>query len=243
MMDEEAREKIRTEVLGIGDLFSYSHLYFSREIWILLGITTAFKLPSNLLWNAMIASGSFVLLLGFLLIWIAGLALLPFCITWMAWTMKKRVEMGEVSDEEAWREAWKRYMPLAWVMLLQGLLVVGGLLMFIVPGVMWMIDYIFGIYVVSALPIQGQAALDYSKALVKGHWFEVFVLFALFTIVSNALPFLIDPKNLVLKSLTDTCIALITPYSLFPFGIWFLNLYYLHERTPAETVEPIYPYN
>lgn len=266
MMDEAAREKIQTEPLTFGDLFVYSHRYFSNEMAIVLGISLVFALPSCVLWYALSASVDLFLLLAFLFIWIIGGLVIPLFLTWMTSMMQQTADMGQASSAIAWRMAWKRYLPLAWALCLQGLIVLAWLMPFIIgafsfailyaisgvniiehpgkllvllplviPAVVWQVYYTFVIYIASVLPMEGMAVLNYSKELVKGRWFEVFGLFLLFTLASELLPWIIAPHNIILRTLTTSCFELITPYSLFPFCIWFLNLHYLRERTAAST--------
>jgi hypothetical protein len=247
MMDEASREKIQTEPLGLADFFAFSHLYFSSEMMVVLGISALFELPASLVWNMMDLSGSngilssLGLLIIYLFIWMIGALVFPLFIIWAVWIMKQTVDTGEASHNEAWQMAWKRYMPLAWTLLRQGLIVLGGFFLFVIPGVIWMIDYSFAIYIASALPMEGKEALEYSKKLVRPCWVWMFMTFLAITVATVALSMVISPKNIILNTLTTTCFALITPYSLFPYGIWFLNRHYLYQRALTEP-PPADPY-
>jgi len=94
----------------------------------------------------------------------------------------------EISKE--WRikdvikNGWSKYWPFFLVSLLTGLITGLGLLLLIVPGVIFMIWFVFSIYAVICEDKRGFKALSRSRELVKGHWWSVAKrVFALMIIV------------------------------------------------------------
>lgn len=59
------------------------------------------------------------------------------------------------------------------IFLLVGLICLAGLVLFIVPGLLFIVWYSFAIYVYIFEGIKGWAALKKSKGLVKGYWWPV----------------------------------------------------------------------
>lgn len=65
-------------------------------------------------------------------------------------------------------------LPAIWVTILVGLVIVGGLVLLIIPGIIFAIWFAFGSYAMILDGRRGTAALKYSKQLVAGRWGEVF---------------------------------------------------------------------
>src|SRR5262249_6037298 len=142
---------------------------------------------------------SLLCLLGCIFVWMIAALVVPLYITWFTWIMKQKIDGVSITSNEAWRFAWKRYVPVTWVLVLQGLIVLAWLLPWLVsaylfviyklwkhvelttilideifflplviPPIMLQVWYTFAVYVASALPINGKAALTYSRELVRG---------------------------------------------------------------------------
>ncbi len=78
------------------------------------------------------------------------------------------VTQREISFVEALSEGLNRWPRYLWAGFLSGLIIMGLCCLFIIPGLIWMIFYIFLPYVVSVTSLSGKKALDYSKSLVQG---------------------------------------------------------------------------
>lgn len=81
-----------------------------------------------------------------------------------------------------------------WICLLTILIVAGGFMLLIVPGIIFSVWFSFGIYILVAEDIKGWAALKKSKELVKGKWWGVFwriaAIWILYTVVLSLLSWL-----------------------------------------------------
>lgn len=90
--------------------------------------------------------------------------------------------------------------PVLWTSLLVSLIVLGGSLLLIVPGIIFAIWYNFSLYAVVFENAKGLGALRASKALVTGRWWAIFwrwvapgIVFTVFNMaVSYILVFLIN---------------------------------------------------
>ena len=82
------------------------------------------------------------------------------------------VETGEAVAEAIRR--WPRYL---WTSFLGGLIIVGLCFLFLVPGFIWSVYYLFMPYVVAVTSLSGKKGLDYSKSLVRGAFWRTFGYF------------------------------------------------------------------
>ncbi len=91
--------------------------------------------------------------------------------------IKALVARREGKNLSSW-EALKQARPL-WTegiatLFLMTVILIALTYLLIIPGIIWGIFYAFTLYVVAIEGIGGRAALKRSKALVRGHWWEVF---------------------------------------------------------------------
>ncbi|OGL99535.1 hypothetical protein A2501_04185 [Candidatus Uhrbacteria bacterium RIFOXYC12_FULL_57_11] len=70
-------------------------------------------------------------------------------------------------------DAWTLIVPFAWATVLQGLVVLGGLLLFLVPGCIFMVWFAFAQQAVVIDKKRGLDALTQSRALCRGRFFAV----------------------------------------------------------------------
>lgn len=87
---------------------------------------------------------------------------------------KQSVDQGTIP---AWKETlskvWPCLLPIIWVSLLVTLIFLGGLILFIIPALIFSIWYAFSTYQVLFEGARGWAALQASKKMVKGRWFAI----------------------------------------------------------------------
>ncbi len=110
----------------------------------------------------------------------------------------------------------RKILPGLWIMLASSVLIMGGSLIFIVPGIVLAVWFAFSPVIVASGEARGLNALLRSKAAVKGRWFPVFGrLFLL---------------NLLASVLSATIIGIL----LLPLPLICLSLLYrdLKERAP-----------
>jgi hypothetical protein len=79
----------------------------------------------------------------------------------------------EIDFKDALKLSYKVWLPTSWVVVLQNIITGLLMLLFIIPGFIWLIYYTFATYAVALEKNRGKAALDYSKALVQGRWWKI----------------------------------------------------------------------
>ncbi len=83
---------------------------------------------------------------------------------------KKKID----NTPETQRKAWSFVLPTIWVGFLQSLIILGGFLLLIIPGIYLAIALTFAQYFVLTHNKRGVAALSASYELVKGRWLQAF---------------------------------------------------------------------
>ncbi len=88
---------------------------------------------------------------------------------------------------------WKKLWAFLWLFSILGYIIAGGYLLFIIPGVIFTIWFIFAQFVMVTDDIGGMNALLKSKAYVKDRWFDIFIRFLVIWAISTGvgmIPFL-----------------------------------------------------
>ncbi len=75
------------------------------------------------------------------------------------------------------------FISYLWVSFLSGLAILGGLILFIIPGIIFSIWFAFSSYILISEGKKGRQALSESKELTKGYWWAIFGRFALSTLL------------------------------------------------------------
>lgn len=91
-----------------------------------------------------------------------------------------------VGFKVAYRRGLSKAIPYWWISFLIGLIGFGGLVLFVLPGVLFFIWFALAAYILVSENLRGMNALLKSKEYVKGYWFPVFwrllVFFIFFSI-------------------------------------------------------------
>jgi hypothetical protein len=112
---------------------------------------------------------------------------------------------------------------------LAGLILLGLTLLLIIPGVIWSIYYSFWIYVIALRNIDGKTALDYSKSLVEGHWWQVFGILFVLGIIGSIVGLAVSiPLNMISENqffgiIPNTIVDIVSAYFTVVTVIFFLN--------------------
>lgn len=131
---------------------------------------------------------------------IAVLLAIPF-ILWLILLGYTGVLLPGFADERtgigaAFKYTWRRFRSLLWVAILNSVIVAVGLILFIVPGIIWGIYYSLSLYTCAFEEKRGMDALRRSKELVKGYvWMLIrrwafWMYFAIFANIIASIPFL-----------------------------------------------------
>ena len=99
----------------------------------------------------------------------------------LLYVVKDRNE--EITVKEALSRGWKRVLSYWWISILSGLIVMGGFLLLIVPGIILTIWFALAVYILVSEDRRGMNALFRSKQLVSGYWWSVFGRFLVLGLV------------------------------------------------------------
>ncbi len=136
---------------------------------------------------------------------------------------------------ESYRRAWKYNLSYWWIELLIAIITTGGYLLFIIPGVIFSLWFLFSRFVLVAEGERGMSELLKSREYVKGRWFKIFfrllfigviilaIVFTLYFDFGSGLPFLPD-------STMQEVLALIMQILLYPFVMSYLFLLYFYSK-------------
>jgi len=79
--------------------------------------------------------------------------------------------------KESIKVGWRTFWPVLWVAILRGLVVLGGLILLVVPGIIWALRYSLAVQVAAIEGKTGLSALHRSKDLTRGKLLETFINF------------------------------------------------------------------
>ena len=79
----------------------------------------------------------------------------------------------ELTVKETYQKAWSKILDFIGVSILSFLIIAGGFILFIVPGIIFSVWYSLAFYVFMKEDLTGMAALRRSKELVVGRWWSV----------------------------------------------------------------------
>jgi uncharacterized membrane protein len=123
--------------------------------------------------------------------------------------------------------------------------IIGYSLIFILPGIIYSVYYMFVPYVVMLRDIGGKEALEYSKNLVEGQWWRIFgiafVIGLLETVLSLGISYSVnlisdDWYFSIIPNFIDDVIA---SFSTVTFTLLFLNNDYGYRYQPPEKIPPL----
>jgi hypothetical protein len=148
-------------ILGVGILIEFAFI-IPGVILFVIGVV----LPSHKVWLTVgIASFSLFILLGILAqFWIEAA---------LVWALNHAAGGNKVGVRMALAEGWKIFGRVLWVMILAGLIIFGGYLLLIIPGIILAIYFSFVVFVAVVEKKGGVDALWRSKEIVSGHFWRV----------------------------------------------------------------------
>lgn len=231
-------------MLGVFDLLNKSWEVYKDRFETIVGIA-AIPLVANFLIAIPLIIGSFltgalwknmtlpVIVILSVLAVILGLAWIAFVIIWpavaMLYAIKGREE--EIGLEESFRKAWPKIASYFWINLLSGLAVLVGLILVIIPGIIFAVWFVFSNYVLVVEGKKGTSALSRSKELVQGNWLAVFGRIAFMGVVGMVIGGVLGLVPFLGPLLTN---LLLTPFSV----VFFYMLYEDLKQEPEENPEP-----
>ncbi len=134
-----------------------------------------------------------------------------------------------LNTEGAWRESVQYFWPTIWVSLLSGLAFCSGILLLIIPGIIFAIWYGFSRTALLIDDVRGLSALTYSRELVRDYAGDIFIKFLLFGILLILIVVALSLLPLV---------GLLYPLIVTPLSVIFLVMLYKNLKTQKPEVTP-----
>lgn len=173
-------------VPGIGKILSESFSIYKQRIGTFVGImavpallSAAWVITTSLPKQSYI--GSFPA---------AGIGLLFFILSFFVQVWGSIALVYAIKDREekigavaAYGRAWKMILPYIWVTILTSLIVMGGMILFIVPGIIFSIWFSMTAFVLINENVRGMNALSKSKAYARGKWIDLFIRYLALALV------------------------------------------------------------
>ncbi len=79
----------------------------------------------------------------------------------------------EIGVWEAYRRGWHKLYSYWWITLLMGFIILGGFLLFIIPGIIFAVWFSMAMFILIAEDLKGMDALLKSREYVRGRWGDV----------------------------------------------------------------------
>ena len=163
----------------------------------------------------------------FIIIWIA----LILFDTWGSVALVQAIvkENDRVEVIQSFKESKHLILPYLWIGILTSLAVAAGLVLLIVPGIIFAIWFCFSSYVLVKEGTRGTKALSKSKELVKGKWWAIFSRMVVLTIIAFLISFIAGFVPVIGSFLGSVLIA--------PFSIIYIYLIYKDLKQPQTAVQ------
>jgi hypothetical protein len=150
--------------------------------------------------------------------------------------------------KDSWRKGWKLILPAIWLLILLFVITSGGILLFILPGIIFLNRYWLSLFTLVAEGKRGIGALTESDNLVRGKFFPVLIrlilLLIIIYIIEWLVPFLVSLSIInerllsYIKIVTAISLAFFTlPFSLVCSYLIYRNLLPLKVTAPYRRIE------
>lgn len=216
---------------GIGDLLERVFQTYKDRFWTLVGIML---LPFllGLVWmgiwqllgfifigvNERVFLESIIPLLFLVSFVLVSLVISVIASLWSSVALIFAIKEKDIGIKEAFARGWHKIISYWWISILLAFLVLGGFLLFFVPGIILSVWFSLALYILVAEDKKGTNALFRSKQLVSGKWWTVFWKVAInFSDGNSSWP------NYFFHSLLGNISGSLGNYSFFSY-FWFPSL-------------------
>jgi hypothetical protein len=179
---------------GIGELFERSWEIFKRRIGTLIALNLLsavfFVVPVGIFIGigylfSLFLSGSKTALMvsGGIVGMVAGMI----AASWAFAAFIFAVVDESLGVKDSLDKGWQRIGAFIWLFSLIGYIVTGAFLLFLIPGVIFMVWFAFAQFILPNEGVKGMNALLKSKEYVKGYWVDVFGRLFIVWLISGAI--------------------------------------------------------
>lgn len=218
-------------IIPITELFKQTWSFYKKN-WLVFAPILGISLLPSVIANVLFNPKSFQ----FLLLSVIGLVVNIWASTAAFYILKQLVEgspRGNISD--TFRNSAPHIVPFLLTGIVTGLIIAGGLLLLIIPGIIFLVWGFASAYVYI---FEGRKYLDAfkrSKELVKGYWWDVFVRIMLLILVIAAINSVFNSfglnQTIEIRTLASALVSIIVT----PFALYYAYLIYkdLREKQTA----------
>lgn len=173
------------KMMKISELFSLSFKIYDNKFWSLMGLVVFpgltflvlfvfFVLLTDLLPNGAILTSPVIILFSILAATMFLACILVNILSKIALFLVIKENPDKFSIIAMLKKSKPYFGSYLWLIFLSGILVALWTMLFIIPGIIFMIYYSLSIWVFLDLGLKGKEALNKSKELIKGYWWAVF---------------------------------------------------------------------
>jgi hypothetical protein len=156
---------------------------------------------------------------------------------WIGLSILYILKDDSIDYSKALKLGWEKISSGIWIAILNLVAILGGLILLVIPGIIFMIWFYFSQYILIFEDKKGKEALIASKKLVKGNWWNVFGKMMILILYIFAVMFCIMiPVGIILgdngSSFASTLVSifLISPFTSIYFYLFYKDL----KRLKAE---------
>jgi len=194
-------ETIKTDgkLTGIGELFSNSWQIYKNRIGTLIAlylfsaiscvVSLGIFIGTGFLLSHFLSESKIPLILSIVI----GITIGFIALFWGMAAFTFAVADESIGIKDALEKGWQRVSAFIWLFTIMGFIITGGFLLFLVPGVIFLVWFTFAQFILAVDDERGMNALLKSKEYVKGYWFDVFLRLLVIWLVSmfiGMVPFL-----------------------------------------------------
>lgn len=219
---DEGQARSASGLSPFWDLFSETFRIYKKRIWTFLGLEAipfavyfiflaVFGVAtfSSLGFSAIFGEAGLKIGAGIMAIvlffWLFSIILNFWVSASLVFAIKERGQ--KIGVKESLGKGRNKLISYIWVSFLGGIIVFGGFLFFIIPGVIFGILFSMAAYVLICEGLRGGSALQRSKELVSGNWWEVFgkivffsfILWIVSAVLGAFFSFIFQPASIIIN--------------------------------------------
>ena len=198
-------------------------------------LSVGLPLLAGVLIGVSMTSGGSISLMPIILVVILSVVfgiIIGFVSIWAQLALVVGVTDDNVTWTQAYRIAWSKFFSYLWVTILTGLLVVGAMMFFVIPGIIWGLSLVFVNFVFILENRRGIDAIARSRTLVRGRWWAVFGRVLLISLIPMVVSLVVSLLAKIFGELSPinyiaTIIMWMIMILIVPFSLLYLRSLYL----------------